>query len=119
MGKKALRFVDVYKRQTVYRLKLPASYNMHPVINIEHLRKYERSARFADHTLLPDMRVTPHEEEYEVEKIIGVRFNKSRRRREFLVRWKGYGPEHDTFEPERNLRNAFLKFCLLYTSRCV
>lgn len=94
---------------TVYRLSLPLSYNMHPILNIEHLKKYERSDRFADRTVLPDLRVRPHEEEYEVDKIVGDRFNKVKKRKEFLVRWQGYGPEHDTFEPERNLRNAFLK----------
>ncbi len=24
----------------------------------------------------------------------------------FLVHWKGYGPEHNTWEPQRHLRNA-------------
>ena len=94
---------------TVYRLRLPASYNMHPVLNIEHLKKYDKSLRFTDRTVLPELRVLPQEEEYEVDKIVGDRFNKSLKRREYLVRWKGYGPEQDTFEPEKNLRNAFLK----------
>jgi Chromo (CHRromatin Organisation MOdifier) domain len=47
------------------------------------------------------------EEEYEVERIIGHHYNQSKRRREYLVRWKGYGPEHDTFKPEMSLQNAF------------
>jgi hypothetical protein len=82
---------------------------MHPVLNIEHLKKYDKSLRFTDRTVLPELRVLPQEEEYEVDKIVGDRFNKSLKRREYLVRWKGYGPEQDTFEPEKNLRNAFLK----------
>jgi hypothetical protein len=31
---------------------------------------------------------------------------KSKNIREFLVRWKGYSAEHDTWEPEDNLRNC-------------
>eukprot|EP00884_Botryococcus_braunii_P000309 jgi/Botrbrau1/10279/Bobra.0120s0001.1 len=44
------------------------------------------------------------EDEYEVEKILHHR--KARRSYEFLVRWVGYSPEHDTWESEANLRNA-------------
>jgi hypothetical protein len=44
------------------------------------------------------------EEEYEVDSILAHRG--SGRGRAFLVRWKGYGPEHDTWEPLRNLANT-------------
>lgn len=40
--------------------------------------------------------------DYEVERIIDVFFKKDQSR-EFLVRWKGYGKEYDTWEPENNL----------------
>ena len=39
---------------------------------------------------------------YEVEKILNMRRPK-RGPREFLIRWLGFGPEHDTWEPEPNL----------------
>ena len=48
------------------------------------------------------------DEELEVEKIISSRFNKKRRRTEYLVRWSGYGPDDDTWEPLENLGNSEL-----------
>ncbi|XP_046820030.1 chromo domain-containing protein cec-4-like [Vespa crabro] len=41
------------------------------------------------------------EEEYEVDKIVGHRTIKGRR--QFLVRWKGYGEDSDTWEQEKDL----------------
>ncbi|XP_029663832.1 chromobox protein homolog 3-like [Formica exsecta] len=40
--------------------------------------------------------------EFEVEKIIEVRFKKNGMK-EFLIRWKGFNPADDTWEPEKNL----------------
>ena len=56
----------------VYRLRLPDSYPMHPVINIEHLKKYKQSPpEFEDRTTLPPTRDFLPSEEYEVEAILG------------------------------------------------
>lgn len=40
--------------------------------------------------------------EFEVEKIIEVRFKKNGAK-EFLIRWKGFSANDDTWEPEKNL----------------
>ena len=41
----------------VYRLRLPDSYSMHPVFNLEHLKKYTPSPdKFGEHTELPSTR---------------------------------------------------------------
>jgi len=40
---------------------------------------------------------------YEVSRILEVKFLKASGSREFLIRWKGHGPEDDSWEPEDNL----------------
>jgi Integrase zinc binding domain/Chromo (CHRromatin Organisation MOdifier) domain len=91
----------------VYHINIPPEYKMHPIINIQHLAKYHHDKLSDEQTKLPKLRELAKEEEYEVERIIGHHYNWSKRRREYLVRWKGYGPEHNTFKPEMSLWNAF------------
>ena len=96
---------------TAYRLRLPASYQGHPVINIAHLEPYHvLEETIPNRPKLPNQRQTFEElEEFEVERIIDskvIKGPKGRRIRKYRVRWKGYSPRYDTWESRQHLRNA-------------
>jgi hypothetical protein len=90
----------------VFRLRMSDKYPGFPVFNIEHLRKYEESPPdMGERTTMPESRRTRVETtEYEVESIVGHR--RSGRSLQYLVRWLGYGPQYDTWEPVQGLKNA-------------
>lgn len=79
-----------------------------PVLNIDHFKRYEESpTEFTNWTKLPETRLTkPNKPEYVVEKIIAHRTNKKRTTFEYLVRWEGYRPQFNIWEPRNNLRNV-------------
>lgn len=87
-----------------YKLKLPKSMRIHDVFHVSLLRA-TRPDEFDRHPAPPEPVVTPEqEEEYEVERILNSR--RHRGRIQYLVRWKGYGPEDDNWEPVSNVKNA-------------
>jgi len=75
---------------------------LHPTFNISRLKLYrDSSARFLTRPTrlqqLPAVRTdTNGVEEYEVESVLAQRGDT--RRRQMLVRWKGYGAEHDEWQ---------------------
>ncbi|GLB45097.1 hypothetical protein LshimejAT787_2000020 [Lyophyllum shimeji] len=93
----------------VYRLRLPDTYPMHPVFNLQHLKRYTPSdPKFEERSILPPTRDFLATEEYEVEAILGHRIDSRRKgnRRMYLIRWKGYDPTEDSWVSEYDLRNA-------------
>lgn len=96
--------------QVAYRLNLPESLKIHPVFHVSLLQGYRSDGR-----VQPPPPPIELEDglEYEVERILAHRDRKVRTkgkrtqyRTEYLVSWTGYGPEHNSFEPEENLKNA-------------
>ena len=52
----------------------------------------------------PELSGDATDTEYEVEKILDHKKKHERgASRLYLIRWKGYGKDHDTWEPEENL----------------
>ena len=92
-----------------YRLRLPSSYRIHPIINIAHLEPYHSSpTSFGPRSTIPFNRIENAAQEWEVEKIVGERRQKrgSKRIPYYKVRYKGFGPEHDLWIPKSYLKNA-------------
>jgi len=88
-----------------YRLELPAHYRIHPVFHVSLLEPYRSDGRYQPPP--PPLEIDGALE-YEVDRILAHRTIKRGKRRllEFLVAWQNYGPEHNSWEPERNLKNA-------------
>jgi hypothetical protein len=89
---------------TAFKLRLPDSYKGHNVFNLRHLTKYHRSHNATCPTLTNPRDALASSEEYEVEKLVGER--KLKGKVYYLVRWKGYDAEHDSWQTARDLRNA-------------
>jgi hypothetical protein len=87
-----------------YMLALPKTMKIHPVIHISQLRKYEHGSPFSPKYEQPAPEMVDGHEEYEVEKIIDKRIHY--RRAEYLVKWKGYGEEDNSWLPHWKLENS-------------
>jgi hypothetical protein len=86
-----------------YRLELPETMRVHDVFYVGLLSKVKRNELQAWENRPPPITVDG-EEEYEVEGIMDSRESKGKW--EYLIKWKGYGPEESTWEPKANLKNA-------------
>ncbi|QRW09789.1 Transposon Tf2-12 polyprotein [Ceratobasidium sp. AG-Ba] len=87
-----------------FKLELPHTLKVHPTFHTS-LISLKKDNPFGRDPPQPPAVVTPEgEEEYEVEKILDSR--QHRNRVQYLVKWKGYGPETNTWEPLEHLNNA-------------
>ena len=101
-------FVGPYKvkgiiSSNVIELELPKSIKIHPVVNISRVWLYKSQVE-GQKKIPPKPVIIEGEKEFEMEKILNKRMIRGKKK--FLVRWKGYMAEEDTWENRENLENA-------------
>ena len=87
-----------------YRLKLPNSWRIHPVIHATLLSPYKENEIHGTNFVRPPPDLIEGEPEFQVEAILSHR--RRGRGHWYLVKWKGYSTGENTWEPERNLSNS-------------
>ena len=83
-----------------YELELPDGMRIHPVFHVSLLEPASPDAK--TETQLETE--TDPDQEYEVEEILDQRW--VRNQQEYLVKWKGYSQEENTWEPIKNLESC-------------
>jgi len=95
----------VGESKAAFELKLPSHWRIHPVFHASLLDPYRANKIGGREQLLPPPPdIVNRELEYEIEAVLDLRVR--RNKLQYLVGWKGYGPEERTWEPVENLDNA-------------
>jgi len=102
------RFVGPYKVKEIVssntvKLELPSTVKIHLVVNVSRIRRYIGQVE-GQKKEQPAPVIIEGEEEWEVEHILNKR--KVRGKDKYLVRWKGFTAESDTWKGRENLKNA-------------
>ena len=92
--------------ENAVELELLASLRVHPVVNVRRLVKYREQIEGQKKIPLPLVKVAG-EKEYEVEEILDRQ--ERRGKTKYLVKWKEYTAEENTWKGLENLKNAMEK----------
>jgi len=85
------------------KLRLPSSMRIHPVVNVSQIVRYKEQVKGQKKEEGKPVEVGGVEE-WEVEKILNKK--KMRGVEKYLIRWKGFTAEGDTWERRENLKNV-------------
>jgi hypothetical protein len=102
------KFIGPYEIEKVVsrnavKLKLPNSIKIHLVVNVSRIVLYQPQIEGQQTKPAAPVEIEG-EQEWEVEKVLNAKWFRGKKR--YLVRWKGFMAEADSWEPEENLGNA-------------
>ena len=111
MKKLMEKFIGLYVvrkivSENVVELELLTSLKIYPVVNVRRIVKYREQVEGQKKIPLPPVEVAS-EKEYKVEEILD-RLER-RGKTKYLVKWKGYTAEENTWEKLENLKNVMEK----------
>ena len=87
--------------EVTFRLDLPHSIRVHPVFHCSLLKPFVENTFPGRHPPPPPPVRVQGEEEYIVSKILDSRLHRGKI--QYLISWKGYPPEDNSWEPEENI----------------
>lgn len=87
-----------------YRLELPPEWRLHDVFHVSILKPFKQEATYR--APIP-VKVVDGEPHWEVEEIVQHRKN-SNKTTSFLIHWKGFGREWQSWQPESNISRGAL-----------
>ncbi len=86
-----------------YQLKLPPSWKIHNTFHATYLSHFRETQEHGLNFLKLPPEIIEGQKEWEVEEIINRRFFGKKKKKQYLVKWKGYSDAHNTWEPEENI----------------
>lgn len=110
------RYLGPFKVEKVinpvtYKLKLPATMGVHPVFHVSLLKPYKTSDEFTNRQEpAPVQPAVAEDNQWYVESLLdkGYRKHHGRRMVHYLVRWKGFGPEDDSWIPHTAIEQSLI-----------
>ena len=112
------RFVRPYKIKSIVstnaiELELLSTVKIHPVVNVSRVCQYTGQVE-GQKKEKPQPLIIEGEEEWKVEKIMNKRWVWGRDK--YLVWWKGYTAEEDTWEMSQLYYGPVVTYCMVYYS---
>ncbi len=86
-----------------YRLKLPTQWSIHDVFHIDLLTPYHETGLHGSNYSRPAPDLIDNEEEYEVEKILDTQQFGRGRKKQYLIKWKGYPNSNNEWIDKKNV----------------